>query len=85
MLTGKMIAKAGVIIGSSLFGSRFFATGCKEPISKLICQFAGLAAGGLMGYMVAESLEAEIVDAMNRFEEKEKETVNIDGNGEDES
>lgn len=84
MLTGKMIAKAGVIIGSSLFGSRLFATGCKSPLAKIFCEFAGVATGGLLGYMVAESIEGEIVAAMAKFDEGEKETVNNDGNSEDE-
>lgn len=84
MLTGKMIAKAGVIIGSSLFGSRFFATGCKSPLAKVFCEFAGLATGGLLGYMVADAIEDVIIDAMNRFDEGEKETVNNDGDSENE-
>lgn len=79
MLTLKIIAKAGVVIGSSLFGSKLFAAVSKNSLAKLLLGYAGAATGGFVGLCIATGLDEEITSAMKKYDEGEKEVVNGEG------
>ena len=82
MLTFKIIAKAGVVLGSSLFGSKIFAAASKDSLAKLILAYAGAATGGFVGLCIATGLDEEITEALRKFDEGEKEVVNGEGTDE---
>lgn len=80
MNTLKIIAKAGVVIGSSLFGSKLFSAVSKNGLMKMILGYAGAATGGFVGLCIATGLDEEITHALHKLEEGEKkETINGEG------
>jgi hypothetical protein len=72
MLTWKFVAKAGVVIGSGLFGSKLFSAVSKNGLGKLILGYAGAAVGGFLGLAVATGLDQEITAALKKVDEGEK-------------
>lgn len=74
----KGFIKIGVIIGSSLFGSKTFCTKASCNSEAALLGFAGAVIGGYIGITVTNNLDEMLTNAFKAIEEDEelKETVN---------
>jgi len=80
MISGLFIAKAGVVIGSSLFGGKLFGSVFKDGACKLLATYAGAATGAYIGIKTANNLHRMYENARKiADEEDENDGVKVNG------
>ncbi|MBO7450439.1 MAG: hypothetical protein J6U54_08715 [Clostridiales bacterium] len=79
-ISAKFIAKAGVVLGTSLFNSKIFSAVSRKPIEKVVMGYAGGIIGAYIGVRVVNNMDKMLTKAFEVIDEEEKDDeVKVNG------